>query len=441
MLVAKEGLESRSRGPRPKRRWPCRRHVEGAPARQRADIEGATKGECRHLDDPARPTISSRNYLRVPWSQVSRVERNTVCCALCAPHKCRARALGSVAPKRHHHRRQCKMQSTCTNEVATMTAAQLGDALASFGGPLFESLCKESPAKNVVLSPFVVSVVLGMATAGATSGGTVESELLRVLGVRSHADVATLSSSVVASHGATVRAANAVYTKRDILPEFVELVKSVHGAAAGPLGTSFAPINAWVAEQTEGRVKELLSDPVDPLLVAVLISAVYFKGAWAASFNPEATRPGTFNAVDGRSLEAMLMHRTGQMLASASVDALGGAAAVRLDYGAGDANTPRDFCALLVLPKGAGAAPLAEAVAALAHAGAMRAVLGELRDQKVDLALPRLKARYGSASLKAALRAKGLAAAFDGVAGFLQMAADRTVRAATAQPCDATITP
>ena len=64
-------------------------------------------------------------------------------------------------------------------------------------------------------------------------------------------------------------------------------------AVAAPLGTSYAPINAWVAGATEGKITDLLQGAPDPLVRAVLVNAVYFKGSWAAKFDPAHTRPGT----------------------------------------------------------------------------------------------------------------------------------------------------
>lgn len=126
----------------------------------------------------------------------------------------------------------------------------------------------------------------------------------------------------------------------------------------------------------------------------------------------------------------MMMRRTSTEHASAAVDSLGGAAAIRLDYGVGGAGKG-DFCALLVLPPEAGAASLAATVLSLSSAlGARRGVdaaLSQLHSQKVDLRLPRLKAAFGSVSLVDALRALGVTECFGGSRGFLRMSDDETV--------------
>ena len=310
----------------------------------------------------------------------------------------------------------------CNASTAASSAA-----LSRFGFSLFANLCHANPAHNVVLSPLVVAGALSMAVAGATAGGKTEQELLGLLGLSTHADFAVLTSAVLASSGASVSAANGIFTRAAVRPDFVALVRSAHGAYADKLGSSYGPINQWVSEKTQGHIRDLLSDPVDPLTVAVLVSAVFFKGSWATKFDAALTAASVFSALDGRALPAMMMRRSGTLHASASVDELAGAAAVRLDYGAGDG--PHDFCALLVLPPEPGATALAATVLAMSSGDASgTAMLSRLHPQRVDLELPRLKAEYGAASLKVALRSLGLVESFDGHGGFLGLSQDEAVR-------------
>jgi len=85
-----------------------------------------------------------------------------------------------------------------------------------------------------------------------------------------------------------------VFTRASIKPSFVSLIQSLHGSEAAPLGTSYAPINAWVAEKTEGRIRELFTGSPSPDIVAVLVSAVFFKGSWATPFRPADTQAASF---------------------------------------------------------------------------------------------------------------------------------------------------
>jgi serine protease inhibitor len=40
-------------------------------------------------------------------------------------------------------------------------------------------------------------------------------------------------------------------------------------------------------------------ETVDPLTVAILVTAVYFKGSWATPFSPELTVDGLFHPTVG----------------------------------------------------------------------------------------------------------------------------------------------
>lgn len=115
---------------------------------------------------------------------------------------------------------------------------------------------------NLVLSPLVVSGALSLAAAGATDGGSAQRELLETLGIASHADFAALCRSVLSGEGASLRIANGVFTRPAIKPDYVSLIQSVHGARAEPLGPSYGPVNKWVEDATEGKIRDLLSDPV-----------------------------------------------------------------------------------------------------------------------------------------------------------------------------------
>ena len=103
----------------------------------------------------------------------------------------------------------------CNASTAASSAA-----LSRFGFSLFANLCHANPAHNVVLSPLVVAGALSMAVAGATAGGKTEQELLGLLGLSTHADFAVLTSAVLASSGASVSAANGIFTRAAVRPDF-----------------------------------------------------------------------------------------------------------------------------------------------------------------------------------------------------------------------------
>jgi len=76
-------------------------------------------------------------------------------------------------------------------------------------------------------------------------------------------------------------------------------------------------INAWVEEQTQDRIKDLIPrGAIDTLTRLVLTNAIYFKGQWAEVFSERETKPDDFTLADGTKLRVPMMHRAKMGLAS-----------------------------------------------------------------------------------------------------------------------------
>ena len=70
-------------------------------------------------------------------------------------------------------------------------------------------------------------------------------------------------------------------------------------------------INAFVAEKTHDRIKDLIQPPVldDPLTRLVAVDTVYLKAKWASPFKKDATHDQTFHAPGG-DVEVPFLHAT-----------------------------------------------------------------------------------------------------------------------------------
>jgi len=70
-------------------------------------------------------------------------------------------------------------------------------------------------------------------------------------------------------------------------------------------------INAWVAQQTANKIKDLLqSGDVTPQTRLVLTNAIYFKGDWQHAFKAEATHDQPFHATPAKDVSVSMMHQT-----------------------------------------------------------------------------------------------------------------------------------
>ncbi len=196
-------------------------------------------------------------------------------------------------------------------DLATLVA---GDN--AFAFDLYRELAVEDG--NLVASPHSVSVALAMTYAGAA--GNTAAEMAAAM----HYDLAqgalhpafnaldlALSSRGEGAQGADgqpfrLRVVNAAWAQRDFvfLASYLDTLGLNYGAGVRLMDFATAPepsratINAWVSEQTETRIPELLpAGSIDAGTRLVLTNAVYFNAAWETQFEPEDTTAEAFAGV------------------------------------------------------------------------------------------------------------------------------------------------
>ena len=114
----------------------------------------------------------------------------------------------------------------------------------------------------------------------------------------------------------TLRMANRVWAHEGVAlkPEFTAVAAQHYGVDVGRVDFSgdkaHETINAWVSEQTEERIPELLQPgSLGADTRVVLTNAIAFLGTWASPFEVEATTEETFHAPGG-DLKVPMMHQT-----------------------------------------------------------------------------------------------------------------------------------
>ncbi len=267
----------------------------------------------------------------------------------------------------------------------------------SFPASLMDAL---DSGGNITLSPLSVRLALAMAACGAE--GETKAEMLSVLGIGDPEDfgrsAAGLTERYRGNTGITFSAANALVLNEtragrqfSLRERFSETVSDAFGAAlfSVPEKEAVQTVNAWVSEQTNGRIRELLPSPD---FLACLVNAVYLKAGWEIPFDTAATADGSFTCADGCRVTVPLMHMT-KTLSYYEEDGL---QIVRLPYEGGNASM---------------------LVALGLFDGALADYLPRLRETRVRVTLPRFTAEY-SVSLKDALRALGMEKCFTDSAEF-----------------------
>ncbi len=180
---------------------------------------------------------------------------------------------------------------------------------------------------NLCLSPYSIQFALAMTYAGAA--GTTREQMASTLSFEGPAaEVAgafsTMDQAITAGAGenATIRVANRLFgsDKFTFRPAFLRLLQDTFRAPMETLDfateatAATALVNAWVAHQTEDRIRDLVPPgaiTADTLLV--LVNALYLKAGWETVFQKSATRPRTFSLPGGETTDVPMMNRSGGM--------------------------------------------------------------------------------------------------------------------------------
>jgi serpin B len=113
---------------------------------------------------------------------------------------------------------------------------------------------------------------------------------------------------------------NAIWFAKDmnLNPAFRDLVLNSYAVSldqadfAAASGATLRIINDWVADQTNQRIQNLLSErEVNAETRIALVNTAYFKAAWMSGFSKRLTKETEFRRGDGSSIMCQMMHRTG----------------------------------------------------------------------------------------------------------------------------------
>lgn len=268
-----------------------------------------------------------------------------------------------------------------------------------FSAKLLQEVTKEVP-EDVFVSPVSVAALCGMALSGTDAEGEVAGEFQGMLGSSARAlgaiigDMRTSKDSRV-----DISLANSAWVAGNIRKEYLKEVGDTFYSQAYPLPSSAAPVNQWVAKATNGLISEIIEE-IDPTDVALLVNAVFFKGAWKESFQPEDTVPHPFqHPLRGELNVDMMMQRNVNRKYGTVLISTGTLRLLEIPYGSGDR-----YAAVVVLPSQG--ASVADAVK---HLASWDTWVQSMRSQKVAaIGLPRFRVSFGAKSVKTALQGMGL---------------------------------
>jgi serine protease inhibitor len=200
------------------------------------------------------------------------------------------------------------------------SALELGGALLSDGG--------DGSNGNVVSSPGSLLIALAMLRAGASGETAVEMD--GVLGLPAdHRDEAmnALLASLEKFDGdpgavdeknpprkPVMHVANGLFVDKNVSTgeAYLGTLAKHYGTGVYPVDfpderTTKPAMDAWVKENTGGRIKEAPAK-YDPDNTFSLLNALYFAAAWSTPFDPNNTSDLPFTTADGVEIAAPAMH-------------------------------------------------------------------------------------------------------------------------------------
>ena len=194
---------------------------------------------------------------------------------------------------------------------------------------------------NLFVSPLSVAMALGMTYNGAAT--TTEAAMRSTLELDSMTvdEVNQANQSLITLlRGLDPRVqfeiANSIWYRLGFTVEqpFLDANRTYYDARVQALDftapTAVPTINAWVNDQTHGKIKDIISAIPDDVMM-YLINAIYFKGDWTQQFDKDLTAPLPFHLQDGSTVSVPTM--TYGTMASIRTTATPTARIIDLPYG------------------------------------------------------------------------------------------------------------
>ena len=168
--------------------------------------------------------------------------------------------------------------------------------------------------KNYMFSPISIKMALALAANGAS--GETQTEILNALGITNLDEFNALSKDLITRYSQAdilnLNIASSIWINKDETSQnfsssFKKLATEYYNADVKSVKASNAvkEVNAWVSEKTNDKIPEIINEAD---FWAMLVNAIYFKGAWLDEFNVNGTKPDQFNNADGTKITVDFMN-------------------------------------------------------------------------------------------------------------------------------------
>jgi serine protease inhibitor len=188
----------------------------------------------------------------------------------------------------------------------------------TFGLSALRTLQAQNSSRSIAISPLSLSLALQVlynGAAGDTQAAMTQTLQLGALTKQQMNDANAALQAALSSADPQVelKIANSLWLHLDhttVVPSFTEMDQNYYGAMIGDLAGAPDNVNAWVASETNGLIPQVLPQDDYSRVPAVIANAVYFKGRWTSTFDPNSTRSAPFTLNDGTSTSVHMMHQS-----------------------------------------------------------------------------------------------------------------------------------
>jgi serine protease inhibitor len=282
----------------------------------------------------------------------------------------------------------------------------------SFQISIFKKVAK-GKNDNILISPISISLALSLTANGAV--GETQEEMVQVL-KPDHPHIASINEECkdLVEHyqknnkDAKLHIANAIFSRVMSTKQFEQDAINYFDARAEEL-IDAEQVNKWVEGKTNDKIKGMIKE-IDPDVVALLISAVYFKSEWAVGFD-KLPRQAPFKMEDGNVVKTDFFDKRGFTCQYYEAD---GVKAVALPLKDG-------YEFVVVMPD----SNINGFIESLSQQK-LNTILGGLKDEYINFQMPEFKFET-SQELISLLQDLGINKAFTSSANFSQLSTEDSV--------------
>jgi len=283
-----------------------------------------------------------------------------------------------------------RVQHMDDSGVTSEKVSEVVNANNKFAFDLYSKYRVKYNERNVFFSPYSISTALAMTYEGAR-GKTAE-EIRSVFhfpednSARRSGMARIYNELNKGSNSYELKTANALWAQKDypFLSEYFNITQNYYGGNVtnldfmGDSAGARSKINAWAEDQTNGRIKNLLSENPDPTTRLILTNAIYFKGKWLMQFDKSSTREMDFWVSNNTSVKVQMMALSGQKGSYAETEDM---QILELPY------EGEDLSMLILLPREKSIDRLETSL----NAEKLSELKGKLQISKVTVLLPRFR--------------------------------------------------